>query len=148
MHQVTESTLHMPAEWEKHEATWIGWPHNTTDWPGKFAPIPWVYAEIARKIVPGESLRILVNNSRHERKARQTLKAAGADLSQIEFFHIPLTAAGHAISVRFLSEEFPQKRVSMSSRLPDFASMRGPNILTGNGMTPCLSALLKNWAIP
>jgi len=32
----------MPAEWEPHEATWLGWPHELTDWPGKFAPIPWV----------------------------------------------------------------------------------------------------------
>ena len=30
----------MPAEWEPHEATWIAWPHNRDDWPGKFAPFP------------------------------------------------------------------------------------------------------------
>lgn len=36
----------MPAEWEPHEATWLAWPHNPEDWPGKFQPIPWVYAEI------------------------------------------------------------------------------------------------------
>ncbi len=23
----------MPAEWEPHEATWLGWPHCRTDWP-------------------------------------------------------------------------------------------------------------------
>ena len=40
----------MPAEWEPHEATWLGWPHQLSDWPGKFAPIPWVYGEIVRKI--------------------------------------------------------------------------------------------------
>ena len=39
----------LPAEWEPHEATWIGWPHNLTDWPGKFAPIPWVFGEIVRQ---------------------------------------------------------------------------------------------------
>ena len=33
----------MPAEWEPHEATWIAWPHNREDWPGRFSPIPWVY---------------------------------------------------------------------------------------------------------
>lgn len=118
MHQVTESTLHMPAEWEKHEATWIGWPHNTTDWPGKFAPIPWVYAEIASKIVPGESLRILVNNSRHERKARQTLKAACSDLSQIEFFHIPTyrgwTRDFGPIFVRRVSSETGQHELAIA----------------------------------
>jgi len=38
----------MPAEWERHEATWIGWPHALSDWPGRFAPIPWVYSEIVK----------------------------------------------------------------------------------------------------
>ena len=40
----------MPAEWERHEATWLGWPHELTDWPGKFAPIPWAFAEIVRHL--------------------------------------------------------------------------------------------------
>ena len=40
----------MPAEWERHEATWIAWPHHEPDWPGKLAPIPWVYAEIVRAL--------------------------------------------------------------------------------------------------
>src|SRR5437879_2716758 len=57
----------MPAEWEPHHATWIGWPHNAGDWPGKFAPIPWVYGEIVRKLVPGEVVRILVNSAADER---------------------------------------------------------------------------------
>ncbi|MGH9404807.1 MAG: agmatine deiminase family protein [Candidatus Acidiferrales bacterium] len=81
--------LRMPAEWEPHEAVWIGWPHNTSDWPGKFAPIHWVYAEIAYKITPGEILRILVNSPRHESRAKAVLKSAGADLARTEFFHIP-----------------------------------------------------------
>ena len=50
---------HMPAEWERHEATWISWPANVTDWPGKFTPIPWVFGEMARKITPGEFKRRL-----------------------------------------------------------------------------------------
>lgn len=79
----------MPAEWERHEATWIAWPSNTSDWPGKFAPIPWVYAEIARKIVPGETLRILVNSARDEARARRVLKRTEVDLARIEFFRIP-----------------------------------------------------------
>ena len=40
----------MPAEWEPHEATWLGWPHNPTDWPGKLDTIRWVYGEIVRKL--------------------------------------------------------------------------------------------------
>jgi agmatine deiminase len=79
----------MPAEWEPHEATWIGWPHNLSDWPGRFAPIPWVYGEIVRKLTPGEVVRILVNSSEHEARARRVLQRVGADLSRVEFFHFP-----------------------------------------------------------
>jgi agmatine deiminase len=79
----------MPAEWERHEATWIGWPQNVTDWPGKFPPIPWVYAEIARQITKGEVLRILVKNAAVEKEARKVLERAEVSLERIEFFRIP-----------------------------------------------------------
>ncbi len=78
-----------PAEWEPHEATWLGWPHNPTDWPGKIAPIHWVYGEIVRKIAPGERLRILVNSGSHEAHARRILTRIGVELSRIEFFRFP-----------------------------------------------------------
>lgn len=79
----------MPAEWQRHEATWIGWPHNPTDWPGKFAPIQWVYGEIVRKLAPDEVVRILVNSELHEAQARRVLDKVGVDLSHIEFFPFP-----------------------------------------------------------
>ena len=79
----------MPAEWEPHEATWIGWPHNVTDWPGKFAPIPWVYGEIARQIAPGEIVRVLVNTKAHEAQARRILNRIGVELARVEFFRFP-----------------------------------------------------------
>lgn len=79
----------MPAEWEPHEATWIGWPHNRTDWPGKFTVIPWVYGEIARKLEQGEIVRILVNSQAHEGRARRLLSRVGVDPGQIEFFRFP-----------------------------------------------------------
>src|SRR3954452_5126334 len=53
----------MPAEWEPHEATWIAWPHNREDWPGRFAPIPWVYGEIVRKLSAVEKVRILLRDA-------------------------------------------------------------------------------------
>lgn len=84
-----ELGFRLPAEWERHEATWIGWPHNLTDWPGKFGPIPWVYAEIARKITAGEILRVLVNSRRHEARARRVLERAGVNLAAVEFFRFP-----------------------------------------------------------
>jgi agmatine deiminase len=79
----------MPAEWEPHAATWLAWPHETTDWPGKFAPIPWVYADIVRRLSQVERVRILVEHATAERAVRRTLKKAGANLSAVDFFRIP-----------------------------------------------------------
>ncbi|MGE5445673.1 MAG: agmatine deiminase family protein [Ignavibacteriales bacterium] len=81
-----ELGFNMPAEWEPHEATWIAWPHNRTDWPGKLAAIGWVYGEIVRKIASGEIVRIIVNSETHERGAWRILTRVGVDLSRIEFF--------------------------------------------------------------
>jgi len=75
----------MPAEWEPHEATWLGWPHNATDWPDKLDTIRWVYGEMVRKIAPGEIVRILVRNSEERTLARSYLQRAGADPRKVEF---------------------------------------------------------------
>lgn len=79
----------MPAEWEPHAATWLAWPHEKTDWPGKFAPIPWVYADIVRHLSQVERVRILVENATMERAARRMLKSAGANVSAVDFFRVP-----------------------------------------------------------
>jgi len=89
----------MPGEWEPHEATWIAWPHNRTDWPGKFAPIPWVYAEIVRHLARVERVNILINDERAETAARAVLVTAevlpksavepGAPSGGVRFWQIP-----------------------------------------------------------
>jgi agmatine deiminase len=79
----------MPAEWEPHEATWIAWPHNAGDWPGRFAPIPWVYAEIVRKLSRVEKVRILVASGAEEARARAILRKAGAAMDAVEFVPCP-----------------------------------------------------------
>jgi agmatine deiminase len=76
----------MPAEWERHFATWIAWPHNRADWPGRFAPIPWAYGEIVRKLSCVERVRILVRDEALERQARRVLEKTGANLDRVEFF--------------------------------------------------------------
>jgi agmatine deiminase len=79
----------MPAEWEQHVATWLAWPHNREDWPGKFQPIPWVYAEIVRQLAKVERVRILVLDEKQEKAARRILNRAGANLDHVDFFRWP-----------------------------------------------------------
>lgn len=77
----------MPAEWEPHQATWLAGPHEKSDWPGKFAPIPWIYAEIVRHLSRVERVRIIVNDADAEQTVRRILRKSHADLAAIEFFH-------------------------------------------------------------
>jgi agmatine deiminase len=76
----------MPAEWEPHASTWLAWPHLRGDWPGKFEPIPWVYAEIIRNLSRHEQVDLVVNSERAERNARAVLEKADA-LSDNVVFH-------------------------------------------------------------
>ena len=78
-----------PAEWEKHEATWLGWPHNASDWPGKFEIIPWVYGEMARHISAGEKINLIVRHKKDEAHARHIFKRVGVDLRKIRFVTHP-----------------------------------------------------------
>ncbi len=85
----TELNFRMPAEWEPHEATWLGWPHELTDWPGKFAPIPWAFAEIVRHLTRVERVNLLVENRVAESRVKALLRKSGATLDAITFFHVP-----------------------------------------------------------
>jgi agmatine deiminase len=78
----------MPAEWEPHAATWLGWPHELTDWPGKFAPIPWAFAEIVRHLSQVERVYLLVQDSSSEKRVRAILKKSGANLDSVDFFRV------------------------------------------------------------
>src|SRR5271168_324006 len=79
----------MPGEWEPHEATWLGWPHELTDWPGKFAPIPWAFAEIVRHLSAVERVFLLVENREAENRVKAILKKSGANLDAVDFFRVP-----------------------------------------------------------
>ena len=62
----------MPAEWEKQKSTWIAWPHNKKDWPGKFNEIPWIFSKIITELSKVQSVNILVKNN--------------SDLKSVNFF--------------------------------------------------------------
>jgi agmatine deiminase len=89
MAQAGQTGWRMPAEWEPHEATWLAWPHRRGDWPGKFAPIPWVYAEIIRHLHRAERVRLLVDDAGVEERVRKILTRAAIDLTRLDFFHFP-----------------------------------------------------------
>ncbi len=75
--------LRWPAEWEPHRATWIAWPHEPSDWPGKFETIPWVYAEIARVLAAHEPVHILCLDAGHREGAREVLRSHGVPVDGV-----------------------------------------------------------------
>ncbi len=79
----------MPAEWEPHAATWLAWPHNKNDWPGRFEPIPWVFAEIIRSLVKHERVELIVNDAARARQARKILQWADAWSENIRLHRWP-----------------------------------------------------------
>src|SRR5262249_54487553 len=88
MGEIAPTAVRLPAEWEPHRATWIGWPHNPDDWPGKFDCIPWAYVEIVRHLTRPERVCVVALPD-VEASARAKLAKAGVDLERIEFVPWP-----------------------------------------------------------
>jgi agmatine deiminase len=84
-----EQGFWMPAEWEHHEATWLAWPHEVSDWPGKFGPIPWAFSEIVRHLARAEEVYLLVENREMESRVRIMLKKSGVILENVNFLRVP-----------------------------------------------------------
>ncbi len=66
-----------PAEWSRHDATWIAWPHHEPDWPGKLGAVRWVYTEIARVLAQFERVEILCHDDAVRADAEEHLAAHG-----------------------------------------------------------------------
>ena len=102
--------FHFPAEWAKHTATWLSWPHKEASWPGKLPLIYPKYCEFIKVVSEGEIVRINVADEQMEAFAKQQLIVAGVDLSRIEFFYFPTNDAwcrdhGPAFLVNYNTKE-------------------------------------------
>ena len=84
-----ELGFRMPAEWEPHKATWLAWPHEESDWPGKFEAIPWVYADIIRHLSRVENVHILIGSNEAEEQAADALEKSGAAMGAVDFNIVP-----------------------------------------------------------
>ncbi len=106
----------MPAEWERHQATWIAWPHNRGDWPGKFEAIPWVYAEIVRRLSRVEEVNIVIRSARERAQARGVLKRNQVDLSKVKFHLWPTNRVWTRDSgPLFVRREDQQDRIAVTN---------------------------------
>lgn len=79
----------MPAEWERQDAIWLAWPHQKADWPGKFAPIPWVFAELIRLICLDQLVELIVHNEKIRDEALELCTRAGVNMAQLRLHLMP-----------------------------------------------------------
>ena len=88
-HSPKKAGYRFPAEWIKHEATWLTWPHKEESWPGKIDTIYAPYCQFIKAVAEGEKVRINVNDEETKAFAISKLQEQDVDLSQIEFFFNP-----------------------------------------------------------
>jgi agmatine deiminase len=67
----------------------MAWPHYRNDWPGKFEPIPWVYAEIIRNLARHERVELIVKDAAAEKQAKKILDRANALCKNVRFHRWP-----------------------------------------------------------
>jgi agmatine deiminase len=63
----------MPAEWERHEATWMTFPHNVNTWPERLPKVQKVYAEMVAHVSTGERVDLLVQDKTTEEIAKSLI---------------------------------------------------------------------------
>ena len=88
-----ERGFYMPAEWEKHEATWLSYPHNEDSWPGKIESIFPSYNLFIKTLTEVETVHINVQDEVMEENVRKALKKADAFMVNVEFHHFPTNDA-------------------------------------------------------
>jgi len=82
-----------PAEFFRHSATWLSWPHKEASWPGKLDTIFPVYAQFVKEVSKGEMVNINVADDKMKLVAQEQLSKVGCDLNKIFFFIHPTNDA-------------------------------------------------------
>jgi agmatine deiminase len=78
----------MPAEWERHEATWLSWPRREgISFPESFDRVLPTLRAMVAALVESEQVCINVCNGAHEAEARDVLQ--DVDLARVTFHRIP-----------------------------------------------------------
>jgi agmatine deiminase len=88
-----QSGYYFPAEFEKHIATWLSWPHKEASWPGKIDTIYPSYSKFIKELTKGELVRINVADEAMKDFSMWHLIKEGVDLDKVEYFFHPTNDA-------------------------------------------------------
>lgn len=81
-----ESGFSMPAEWEKHDAVWLAWPHDPTTFPDRVEKAEETYTHIINAIHESEDVNLFVKNDFMKSKVTGLLEKKRVSLEKIHFF--------------------------------------------------------------
>lgn len=81
--------FHMPAEWEKHEAIILSWPHNTNTWPKNLERVRQTYIRLMQEIVTSEKVWLTVTSASVKTEVERLLILQGIPLERVCFFILP-----------------------------------------------------------
>lgn len=77
----------LPAEWEKHDATWLTWPQNTDTWhTGSILDAQRAFLHFINIIQKGERVNLFVNDVRTEFEVRILADYLSIDLYGVVFY--------------------------------------------------------------
>src|SRR5438094_113682 len=79
----------MPAEWSRHRATWLSWPHNRETWPTQLERVREVWVRMIQLLSPQERVCLLVNDEPTRQDVIRRLTNARAALDNVTIFQIP-----------------------------------------------------------
>ncbi|MFA6807065.1 MAG: agmatine deiminase family protein, partial [Bacteroidales bacterium] len=74
-----------PAEWHKHQSTWLSYPHNENSWPDKINTIFPSYNLFIKELARNEKVNINILDNKMLQRVDSELKSIGANMSNIDF---------------------------------------------------------------
>jgi agmatine deiminase len=81
----SELGFSMPAEWAKHDSTWLSWPKNPLTFPADVLPkVEAAYVEMVEALALGERVDLLVDDERAEDRVRSMLSAKNVAFHKIK----------------------------------------------------------------
>ena len=76
----------MPAEWQRHSATWLSWPKDPLTWPDRVPQVEEIFLQMVAALTPHEVVNLLVDDA--ETKASVSQRCQPAVRKNIRFHHL------------------------------------------------------------
>ena len=75
----------MPAEWERHDSTWMSWPYDQMTFPNRVKKVESAYVKMILSLSKNETINLFVTGLKMKERVRKLFKKKGADLHKIKF---------------------------------------------------------------